>query len=81
MPREMVTMQLRRDGRPIGREISAYLERPLSGRELAGYLKDAVEREHYHPSRVGEFLLEVRDSGNGRWLVDFAGCHDDGRRR
>lgn len=79
MAREMVTLQLRRDGRPIGPECSAHLDWRSDGRELRRYLADAVEREHIHQSRIGEFVMDVYEVGagrTGRWLTTFVAAEE-----
>ncbi|MGH3979918.1 MAG: hypothetical protein ACRDRZ_13115 [Pseudonocardiaceae bacterium] len=68
---EMVTLQLFRDGRPVGRPVSAHLDWRADGDELRTYLLDAMARAHYRARRVGEFELEVRRATTNRYLTTF----------
>jgi len=59
--REMVTLQLRRDGRDAGEEMSAWLDLRDDGvgKELRRYLLNAVTRGGYSKRQLGDFALQV----------------------
>ena len=73
--KELVTLQLRRDGRDAGGEWSAWLDLDEPGKELRKYLLDAVAREGYRLRTVGEFVLRVRRGT--RVIHEFVTVEDD----
>lgn len=73
MGRKLYDLRLKRKSNPIA-EFTA--EADIEERdELRQLLADAIERDGWDESRIGEFELEIRETGNRSLIMTYVASH------